>query len=77
MSIFFDIIGIAATAAEEVPFHSMASKKQDGAKWAIILIRNADRVSSFCNDIIGDICGVLSGAVSTYIIIYLSGKERR
>lgn len=27
LGILFDIIGIAATAADEVPFHAMAAKK--------------------------------------------------
>lgn len=26
------------------------------------LKKNADKVSSFCNDVIGDICGIISGA---------------
>lgn len=68
IGIVFDIIGTAATAANEAPFHAMASRKVYGAKQAIWLIRNADRVSNFCNDVIGDICGVISGAASVYII---------
>lgn len=67
--IFFDIIGVAVTAAEEVPFHSMAAKKVRGAKTAISLIRNANRVSNFCNDVIGDICGVVSGGTGAVIIL--------
>ena len=55
--ILFDIIGVAVTAADEVPFHAMASRKVPEAEDALRLIRNAGRVSSFCNDVIGDICG--------------------
>ena len=69
ISIIFDIIGTAVTAADETPFHAMASRKLYGAKQAIKLIRNADKVSNFCNDVVGDICGVISGAASSYIII--------
>ena len=68
ISILFDIIGVAATAADETPFHAMASRKLYGARQAIRLIRNADKVSNLCNDVVGDICGVISGAASTYII---------
>lgn len=69
IGIIFDIIGIAVTAADEVPFHAMASRKLYGAKRAIKLIRNANKVSSFCNDVVGDICGVISGAASALIIL--------
>lgn len=67
IGIVFDVIGIAVTAADEIPFHAMASKKIKGAKTAINLIRNADRVSSFCNDVIGDICGIVSGSAGIII----------
>lgn len=72
IGIIFDIIGIAITTAEEAPFHSMASRKLYGAKQAIKLIRSANKASTICNDIIGDICGVISGAASSYIIITIS-----
>lgn len=72
IGIIFDIIGIAVTSADEVPFHAMASRKHYGAKKAIRLIRNANKVSSFCNDVVGDICGVISGAASALIILRLS-----
>ncbi|MDX8364291.1 hypothetical protein [Cytobacillus sp. IB215665] len=67
--IFFDMIGIAATAANEVPFHSMASKKISGAKPAIRIVRNADKFASFCNDVIGDISGIISGTASAVVIV--------
>lgn len=67
IGILFDIIGVAVTSAEETPFHSMASKKVPEATEALKLIRNANRVSSFCNDVIGDICGVISGSASAVI----------
>ena len=66
--ILFDIIGVSVTAAEEVPFHSMASRRVRGAKTAVFLIRNADKVSNFCNDVIGDVCGVVSGGAGAAII---------
>lgn len=69
LSIVFDIVGMAVTSAEETPFHSMAARRVYGAKTAIKLLKSADKVSNFCNDVIGDICGIISGSASTYIVI--------
>ena len=67
VGIIFDIIGMAVASADEKPFHSMASRKVTGAQEAIRLLRNAERVSSICNDVVGDICGVVSGSASATI----------
>ena len=67
IGVVFDIIGVAVAAAEETPFHSMASQKVKAASQAIWLIRNADRVSNICNDVIGDIVGIISGAATTVV----------
>ena len=67
LGILFDIIGVAVTSADEKPFHSMAARKVPGAKEAIRLLRSAEKVSSICNDVVGDICGVISGSASATI----------
>lgn len=67
VGIVFDIIGMAVATADEKPFHSMAARKVPGAQAAIKLLRNAERVSSICNDVVGDICGVVSGSASATI----------
>lgn len=67
VGIIFDVIGMAVASADEKPFHSMASRKVPGAHEAIRLLRNAERVSSICNDVVGDICGVVSGSASATI----------
>lgn len=69
IGIIFDIIGVAVTSADEKPFHSMAARKVPGAQEAIRLMRNAERVSSICNDVVGDICGVVSGSASAAIAV--------
>jgi len=71
VGVIFDIVGVSATAGEEAPFHAMASNRVPGAKQAIWLVRNADSVSTFCNDLIGDVAGTLSGAVGVAIIFNL------
>ena len=67
IGILFDIIGVAVTSADEKPFNAMAARKVPGARQAISLLHNAERVSSICNDVVGDICGVVSGAASATI----------
>lgn len=67
LGILFDLIGVAVTVANEEDFHAQASKKIQGAKTSIKMIRNSPKVSNFCADVIGDICGVLSGAISAMI----------
>lgn len=75
IGILFDVIGVAVTAADEKPFHSMAARKVKGAPEAILLLRNADKVSSVCNDVIGDICGIISGtAVAVIVALIAVGK---
>ena len=71
LGVLCDIIGVAVTAAEETPFHALSAKKYYGAKQAVFLIRNASKVGSICNDVIGDICGVVSGAAGATIVIRL------
>jgi CBS domain containing-hemolysin-like protein len=71
IGIIFDIIGVAVTSADEKPFHSMAARKVPGAQDAIRLLRSAERVSSICNDVVGDICGVVSGSASATITAQL------
>ena len=71
IGILFDVIGVAVTSANEKPFHSMAARKVPGAQESIRLLRNAERVSSICNDVVGDICGVVSGSASATIAAQL------
>lgn len=67
LGVLFDIIGVATTSAELKTFNSMASRKVRGARESIWLIKNAEKVSSFCNDVIGDICGIMSGTTGALI----------
>ena len=76
VGIIFDVIGMAVATADEKPFHSMAARKVPGASDSIKLLRNAERVSSICNDVVGDICGVVSGSASaTIAALILSNLE--
>ena len=69
IGIVFDILGVAVTAADPRPFHSMAAHKEKGAREALKLLRNASHVSSVCNDVVGDICGIVSGTTGAIIVV--------
>ena len=74
LGIVFDIIGVAVTAADIAPFNSMNSRKIKGADIAVKFKQNAAQVSSFCNDVIGDVCGVISGGAGSIIAITLANN---
>lgn len=71
LGIMFDMVGVAVTAADPKPFHSMAAHKEKGGREAIRLLQNANQVSSVCNDVVGDICGIVSGSTAAVIVTQL------
>ena len=58
VTIFFSTVLISAV------FSSVSSG-------LLTMLRNAEKVSSFCNDVVGDICGVVSGTASASIVLLL------
>ena len=46
-------------------------RKSPGARQAIRLLRQAPAVSNFCNDMVGDMAGTLSGATGAIIVFSL------
>ena len=71
LGIVFDMIGVASTSATEKEFHSMAAHRVRGAREAVWM-RNAEKVSSICNDVVGDICGIISGATGALIVAHIT-----
>lgn len=74
IAVIFDMIGVAITAQDETPFHSMASKKIKGSTHSVKLLKNADKLASICNDVIGDVCGVVSGSAGVLVASSISEK---
>ena len=72
LGIMFDIIGVSVTVADIKTFNSMAAKKVKGANLAVNYIKNANKVSSFMNDVIGDVCGIVSGSTGITVAILIS-----
>lgn len=71
ISILFDGIGlsVASCSKEKMQKYSVFPKQYN---IALKLIKNAEKVNNVCADVIGDMCGILSGACGTAIILQLS-----
>ena len=68
LGIVFDIIGVAVTSGDEVAFHSMSARKVKGGKIGVKLFKNTEKVSSVCCDVVGDVCGIVSGTSGVVIV---------
>lgn len=69
IGVLFDILGTSVTAAEVPPLNAMAAKKVAGARQALWLVRNADKVANFANDVVGDVSGAVSGAAGATVAL--------
>ena len=72
IGIVFDMIGTASLTSNEATFHAKSSRKIKGAKESLEIIKNSVTVSSFCNDVVGDICGIISGGMGAMVSIGLA-----
>lgn len=72
VGIIFDMIGIAVATANEVTFNSMAAKNVRAATQAIRLVKSSEKVANFCNDVVGDIAGIISGSAAALIVTKIS-----
>ena len=70
LGIMFDMVGVAVTAGR-TPSRSTpwppTRKRADGRLSE--LSQNANQVSSVCNDVVGDICGIVSGSTAAVIVV--------
>ena len=74
LGVIFDMVGVASTTADKSVFHAMSARGIKSSKVALNLINNSARVSSICCDVIGDICGIISGSCAASISINLIDK---
>lgn len=73
LSTIFDMIGVAVTSTEIDKLKTY--EKSKGFKTAIKLAQNTEKVSSFCGDVVGDICGILSGAGGVSLVLSMNITE--
>ncbi len=72
IGVLFDMLGVAITSADRAPFIAMTSKRVRGAKESLNILKNAERYSNICNDVIGDIAGIISGTAGAAISALLT-----
>ena len=72
IGILFDMIVMAIATCDEAPFHAKAAKKHSGAKEVLRLLKSKDRATNICNDLLGDICGIISGSAGALIAVRLA-----
>ena len=74
LNIGCDLLANAIITCNPEAFHAMASNKIKGAKRAVAFCRNATKLGSIFADIIGDICGIVSGAAGTALVVYIAAS---
>lgn len=72
VSIFFDALGVSVTSCN---YNRLIDKLKCGDKKdcdiVVWLSKNAEKVNNVCCDVVGDMCGILSGACGVNIVVNL------
>lgn len=71
VGVIFDAVGVASMSADIVPFNARSARKAPGAAITLKLLRKADVVANTCCDVIGDICGIVSGALGATLVVFI------
>lgn len=65
-----DIIANAVLSCDVDGFNAMASRKIRGARRAVTFCKHAEKIASIFSDVIGDICGIISGSAGAVLAGY-------
>ncbi|MDE7439893.1 MAG: hypothetical protein K2N23_05260 [Clostridia bacterium] len=74
LNIGCDLLANAILTCQPDAFHAMASNKIKGAKRAVTFCKNATKLGSIFADVIGDICGIVSGAAGAVLVVYIAAN---
>ena len=72
-----DVIANAVLSCDVDGFNAMASRKIRGARRAVTFCKHAEKIASIFSDVIGDICGIVSGsagAVLAAMFVFAEGS---
>ena len=67
VSTVFDMVAVAVTSANTQNLANYQNEKE--YKTALKLVENTEKIASFCGDVVGDICSILSGAGGVSLVI--------
>lgn len=67
VSTVFDMVAVAVTSANTQNLANYQNEKE--YKTALRLVENTEKIASFCGDVVGDICSILSGAGGVSLVI--------
>ena len=70
VSVIFDMIAVAFTSINKTQLER--HKDENGYQMAVKLCERADKVASFGGDVVGDICGILSGAGGVSLVVNMN-----
>ncbi|MDR1093852.1 MAG: hypothetical protein LBL66_06855, partial [Clostridiales bacterium] len=68
VNVVCDVLGTAVATCEVEPFQSMAARKIKGAKTALRILKHAEKFNNITNDVVGDICAVVGGAMGVALV---------
>ena len=71
INIICDVLATAVTSCHVNPFLAMASSKIKGAKMAVYMCKNSHKFASICADVVGDICGIISGSAGAALVLII------
>ncbi|MBP3619360.1 MAG: hypothetical protein J6J24_01730 [Clostridia bacterium] len=64
-------VGVTSVSLEKLDKH----KEEKSYSTAVKLCKNTEKVSSFCGDVVGDICGILSGAGGVSLVLNINLQD--
>lgn len=74
LNISCDVLANAIIACKPESFLAMASNRIRGAKRAVYFCRNSSKLGSIFADVIGDICGIVSGAAGAALALIIAAN---
>lgn len=73
VSVIFDMVAVAFTSINKEQLDKF--KNENGYVMAVKLCERADKVASFGGDVVGDICGILSGAGGVSLVVNMNIQD--
>ena len=73
VSVIFDMVAVAFTSINKEQLDKY--KNENGYVMAVKLCERADKVASFGGDVVGDICGILSGAGGVSLVVNMNIQD--